>query len=391
MDRTIADDIAAISGIDAVPTILDVVCLTTGMGFAAVARVTDDRWVACSVRDDIAFGLKPGGELKLETTICNEIRSSRQAVVIDHVANDPLFAHHHTPLMYGFQSYISMPITLADGSFFGTLCAIDPRPARLNNPATIGMFKLFADLIAFHLEAQRRLSDTEASLMSERQSSELREQFIAVLGHDLRNPLASIDAGTRLLLRNETNEKSRSILGLMQASAGRMSGLINNVLDLARGRLGGGIAVDRKEPKPIQPMLEQVVSELRLSAPSRAIEVHFSDLGVLSCDQSRIGQMLSNLVANALTHGAPDSPIKVEASMGEGGFQLSVSNEGTPIPAGIMADLFKPFFRAAAQPSLQGLGLGLYISSEIAKAHDGTLTAVSTRQETSFRFQMPIV
>ena len=83
------------------------------------------------------------------------------------------------------------------------------------------MFKLFADLIAFHLEAQRRLSDTQASLTSERQDAELREQFIAVLGHDLRNPLASIDAGTRLLLRNETNEKSRSILGLMQASASR--------------------------------------------------------------------------------------------------------------------------------------------------------------------------
>src|SRR5580698_7095351 len=103
-------DIAAVNRIEAVPTILEVVCRITGMRFAAVARVTEDRWIACSVRDEIAFGLVPGGELKVETTICDEIRNNRQAVVIDHVADNPVFSSHHTPAMYGFQSYISMPI-----------------------------------------------------------------------------------------------------------------------------------------------------------------------------------------------------------------------------------------------------------------------------------------
>ena len=124
-------DIAAVSRIEAVPTILDVVCRTTGMGFAAVARVTEDRWIACSVRDEIAFGLQPGGELKVETTICHEVRDSREAVIINNVAEDPFYASHPTPALYGFQSYISMPIIMPDGRFFGTLCAIDPRPARL--------------------------------------------------------------------------------------------------------------------------------------------------------------------------------------------------------------------------------------------------------------------
>ena len=120
-------DIAAIQNIDAVPTILDVVCRTTGMGFAAVARVTEDRWIACGVKDEIAFGLEPGGELKVETTICHEIRESREAVIINHVAEDRLYCGHPTPALYGFQSYISMPIILSNGRFFGTLCAIDPR------------------------------------------------------------------------------------------------------------------------------------------------------------------------------------------------------------------------------------------------------------------------
>ena len=214
-------DIAAVQGIAAVPRILEVVCRSTGMGFAAVARVTEQRWICCAVRDEIAFGLAPGGELQVETTICHEIRQSGEAVVIDSVADDLVFCGHHTPAQYGFQSYISMPIILADGSFFGTLCAIDPRPARLNTPQTIGMFRLFAELIATHLDAARRVAVSEARLLGERETSELREQFIAVLGHDLRNPLASISAGTNLLVRGSRD--SAPILALMQQSVARMS------------------------------------------------------------------------------------------------------------------------------------------------------------------------
>ena len=145
----VVSDVDAIKRIDAVPRILEVVCGSTGMGFSAIARVTNDRWICCAVRDEIAFGLKPGDELKPDTTICNEISHSHQAVVIEHVANDKDFSGHPTPLMYGFQSYISMPIILADGTMFGTLCAIDPRPARLSSEI-VQMFKLFAELIALN-------------------------------------------------------------------------------------------------------------------------------------------------------------------------------------------------------------------------------------------------
>src|SRR3712207_4683544 len=108
-DRVL-QDVRAIERIDAVPSILEVVCRTTGMGFAAVARVTDTRWTACAVRDEIAFGLKPGEDLALETTICNEIRESGEAVVIDQVSAEEAWAGHHTPALYGFESYISYPI-----------------------------------------------------------------------------------------------------------------------------------------------------------------------------------------------------------------------------------------------------------------------------------------
>jgi hypothetical protein len=246
MEDDFQADIAAVSRIEAVPTILEVVCRTTGMGFAAVARVTEDRWIACSVRDEIAFGLQPGGELKVETTICHEIRESREPVVINHVAEDDAYCGHPTPAMYGFQSYISMPIILPNGTFFGTLCAIDPKPAKLKTPEIIGMFKLFAELIAFHLSAIEQLVSSEANLLDARTTADLREQFIAVLGHDLRNPLTAIISASEMLEKTPLTERGERFTRLIQASADRISGLINNMLDFARGRLGGGLRVERK-------------------------------------------------------------------------------------------------------------------------------------------------
>jgi signal transduction histidine kinase len=389
MATDLGADIAAVQGILAVPRILEVVCRSTGMGFAAVARVTEQRWVCCAVRDEIAFGLTPGGELEVETTLCHEIRQSHEAVVIDNVAEDGAYCGHHTPAKYGFQSYISMPIILADGTFFGTLCAIDPRPARLNTPQTIGMFKLFAELIATHLEAVDRLATSEATLLGERETSELREQFIAVLGHDLRNPLASIAAGTKMLAKAGSKEAASEILGLMQKSVARMSALIDNVLDLARGRLGGGITL-RRSPKSLQPILNQVIAELRVSTPGCRIETAFDLTQPVDCDGGRIAQLLSNLLGNALTHGAAGSPVRVQAKTQDGAFELSVANSGEPIPPEAMGRLFQPFYRVAAQDPQQGLGLGLYIVSEIARAHGGTINVTSSPEATHFTFRMPV-
>jgi len=351
-----------------------------------VARVTEQRWICCAVRDEIAFGLTPGGELKVETTICHEIRQSGEAVVIDSVADDLVFCGHHTPAQYGFQSYISMPIILGDGSFFGTLCAIDPRPARLNTPQTVGMFKLFAELIATHLDAANRLAASEARLLGERETSELREQFIAVLGHDLRNPLASIAAGTKLLTRG--NRDAAPILALMQQSVARMSALIDNVLDLARGRLGGGIALNRAT-QSLEPVLNQVIAELRAGFPESQIETDFDLTQQVDCDSGRVAQLFSNLLGNALTHGTPGAPVRVRANTHKDEFELSVANAGEPIPPEAINRLFQPFYRVA-QDSGQGLGLGLYIASEIAGAHGGRLDVASSPLETRFTFRMSL-
>ncbi len=382
-------DIAAVQRIEAVPKILEVVCRTTGMRFAAVARVTDSRWICCAVRDEIAFGLAPGGELKVETTLCHEIRQHREPVVIDPVAKDTVYCNHHTPALYGLQSYISMPIFLADGSFFGTLCAIDPEPHVLNTPETLGMFKLFAELIAFHLNAADKLAVSEADLTNERKTAELREQFIAVLGHDLRNPLASIAAVARRFRKAALSEEEFGYLDLMQNSVRRMAGLIDNVLDFARGRLGDGLTLTRTA-QDLAPVLQQVVGELQAHAPGRQIDLVLDLKRPVDCDPARIGQLLSNLLGNALAYGDPARPITVSAQTGLQQFELSVTNHGAPIPPAILDKLFQPFSRGAGQDKQEGLGLGLYIASEIARAHGGMLSATSTVDETRFVLRMPL-
>ncbi|SDT10443.1 hypothetical protein SAMN05216421_2908 [Halopseudomonas xinjiangensis] len=390
MRMDIGDELAIFEKIAAVPRILDVVCRTTGMGFAAVARVSEDRWVACQVLDRIDFGLKPGEELDISTTLCQQVRQCNEPVIIEHVAQDPVYADHATPRRYGFQSYVSMPIVLADGSFFGTLCAIHPHPTKLNTPETIGMFQLFAELVALHLDGHLKLAESEASLIDERATAKLREEFIAVLGHDLRNPLASIKAGTASILRSSEDVRTSSIAKLMLNSIARMENMITNVLDFARGRLGSGLVID-PQSLPLEPTVMQVVNELRTAAPDHRIETDIQVSRPVRCDHDKLEQLLSNLIGNAIAHGESAEPIRVHGSLDNDQLVLSVSNAGEPVPETVRTQLFEPFYRRKSGTSPQGLGLGLYISAEIARAHDGTLDVESDQTLTTFTLRLPNV
>lgn len=384
-----SDDILLIQEIEAVPAILEILCRATGMGFSAVARVTEDRWISCAVKDEIGFGLEPGSELKIETTICHEIRQHRTPVTIDNVAEDPEYRDHHTPAIYGLQSYISMPIILSDGTFFGTLCAIDAVPRKVSEPYIVNMFALFAQMIGHHIEASYAYAVSTKKLLDEREASALREQFIAVLGHDLRNPLAGIRAGMSLLSKEPQTPRGTKIISMVDGTVSRMAGLIDNVMDFAHGRLGDGIPLIKTRSR-LGRVLEQVAAELSVSNRDRTIITSFNADPEIEADHSRLGQLFSNLLGNAITHGDAALPIVAEADIVDGFFEFRTINGGEPIPPAVMERLFSPFARGEIRSSLQGLGLGLYIASQIARAHGGVLTASSNAKETIFLFRMPL-
>lgn len=377
-----------ITHIGAISQILQVVCQMTGLGFAAVARVTEDRWVACAVKDDIDFGLGVGGELDISTTLCRDVRAHEQTIVIDDAEADSRYCDHPTPKMYRFRAYISTPIHLPGGAFFGTLCAIDPRPMKVNRPEVLNLFSLFADLIGRHLDAEQRAIDSEVALLDEREAAQLREQFIAVLGHDLRNPLGAIRGAVELMQRFPEGPRAE-LLQIISRSAQRISGLVENLMDLARGRLGQGMQLRRKPDPTLPTVLQHTIDELRTTNPKRIIQSQLQIDCIVDCDSARIAQLLSNLIANAITHGDPACPIKVRGEADETTFELTVSNGGTPIPQELKQHLFEPFVRATARRGQEGLGLGLFIVHEIATAHGGTIQVTSDDKETRFIFRMP--
>jgi len=382
-------DVAAIARLGGVPDLLKVVSEVTGLRLSLVARVTDDMWKACAVVDRLGFGLNPGDHLDLSTTLCREVRLARTPIVIAHASLDPVYCEHPTPKQYGFESYISVPIIRASGDYFGNLCALDSRPAPILDDQTLPLLTLFAQLIGLQLDAAEQQQRDQVALSDARQVSELREQFIAVLGHDLRNPLAAIMAGADLLARRLTGAE-RGIAERIRASGARASRLIDDVVDFARGRLGGGVELNLAEANDLDVDFDHVVAELRQSRPGRVIRITHGPVQPFRGDRDRLAQVLSNLVANALDHGQEGEAIDVAVSYGPAALSMSVTNRGEPIPDELRPLLFEPYRRGVGGRSSSGLGLGLYIVASIVRSHGGGVEVRSSRAEgTTFVCTMP--
>jgi sigma-B regulation protein RsbU (phosphoserine phosphatase) len=299
---------------------------------------------------------------------------------------------HFAPTLHmqGAFNEVALEVVAADGRTVPVLVNAVERRDEEGQPSFI-RFTLFiaAQRRSYERELLEERDDAKAEVRTAHADAELREQFIAVLGHDLRNPLAAIASGVRLLGPEPLSDRGRTILTLMEGSVVRAAGLIDNVLDFARGRLGGGLTLTRAD-EPLEPVLSQIVAELRSIAPDQVIETHFALNQDVNCDRVRIGQLLSNILGNALTHGAKDVPVRLDAMIADDRLSISVTNGGDPIPPEAVEKLFQPFYRGGDQNKHHGLGLGLHIASEIASAHGGTLEARSNDVETCFTFTMPL-
>ncbi|TAJ84826.1 PAS domain-containing sensor histidine kinase [Reyranella sp.] len=329
-----------------------------------------------------------------------------------NIAGRIFYETHFAPLlrMQGFFNEVALDLVRKDGGTFPALINATERTDAEGKPQFIRLtvfnatdrrryerelLKARDELKTLAATLEKRVAEaaakqlrSDSALSTQREDAELREQFIAVLGHDLRNPLASISSGLHLIQRSKLDEQAEEIIILMQKSIVRMAGLVTNLLDFARGRLGGGITLTLSA-LPLEPVLRQVVDELQSIHPDRIIKTDFALTKPITADPMRIGQLFSNLLGNALTYGTEGKPVTVIAKTEEQ-FELAVCNAGTPIEAAAMERLFQPFSRGEVRPSQEGLGLGLYIASEIAKAHGGTIDVTSTPELTCFTLRMPL-
>jgi signal transduction histidine kinase len=386
-----AKAIEAIGRIEVVPTLLAVLCEITGMRFSVVACVTETTWTACAVQDEIGFGVRRGDQLAANTTLCFESRASRVPIVIEHASTDPLYLAHPAVKLHAIESQISVPIILSNGRYFGNLCAIDPSPAKVKEPRILSMFTRFASLIASQLETQLRQEQEHSALLDEREAGELREQFIAILGHDLRNPLQAVYAGCELLEQKIADPRLSAIATRIKTNVRRMSGLIDDVLDFARGRLGGGLEVELTEVESINSGLMTVVQEVLDARPDCKIISNIDVGGPVRCDLGRLQQVASNLLTNAAMHGLPHGSIKITACADDDDLVLAVWNAGEPIPPESIDKIFQPFWRHSVSANRNGLGLGLHICSQIVRAHKGSISVTSSEEGgTQFTARLPL-
>jgi signal transduction histidine kinase len=386
-----ARTVAAKARMDAVPSLLKVLWTVTGMRAAVVARVTGKTWTACDVNEDVRFGVMPGKEFPVDMTLCFDSSAPPTPIVIEYAGVDPHSSDDAEPQRYRTESYVSVPIIRANGGHFENLTALDPSPGNVADPRVLSMFTEFAALIAAQLDNQLLQEQEHRALLDERAAGELREQFIAVLGHDLRNPLHAIYASGDLLERKFTDPDLSIMASRIKVNVRRMSALIDDVLDFARGRLGGGIGLELTEIENINTSLVTVIQEFQDAQPGSTI---LSDIRVnrpVRCDLGRFQQVASNLLGNALAHGLVGSPVKITASVDEEDLVLRVWNAGEPIPAESLGKIFEPFWRHSVSANRNGLGLGLHICSQIVRAHQGRISVTSTRKHgTQFTARLPL-
>lgn len=420
LEENFKQDILNIQNMPMIPKLLSVICQTTGMGFSAVARVTEDRWITCSSEDHLNFGLKPGDELEVKTTICDEIRQTCTPVIIDNVSEDADFRNHHTPAMYGLQSYISMPIIRRDGTFFGTLCAIDPKPNSLKTFKVREMFVLFADLISFHIEtaeqelqnqiilkeksaqlrktevqkteAEKIKSDIEKTLIEknislEKMNNEL-EAFNYISSHDLQEPLRKIQLFADVIESEEANnlsEKAKYAFDKIKVSAFRMQNLINDLLTYSKTKFDER----RFESKNLNFILNEVIEDLTEEVENKNIQFEIDNLGNLSVIEFQFRQLLYNLLSNSIKFSNPErkliisvktkiinsSDINFEKTKSNVSYcNLTVSDNGIGFDQEYEDKIFG-LFQALNTKSLKSTGIGLTIVKRIVENHKGFIKA----------------
>jgi PAS domain S-box-containing protein len=211
-----------------------------------------------------------------------------------------------------------------------------------------------------------------------------REQMMGVLGHDLRNPLGAVLGLTELLrLQNVLTPRSREGLDRIDQAAKRMGEMIETLLDFTHSRFHGSVPIEPQVVDLVQ-VTENVVGELRAAHPGREIRLETNGSVRGEFDPARMAQVVSNLVGNALKHGAVDAPVELSLVGGASDTTLRVSNRGPAIPSELMGRLFEPFRRGSNGNGSRGLGLGLYIVREIVEAHHGSVDVQSNGDATVF-------
>jgi sigma-B regulation protein RsbU (phosphoserine phosphatase) len=344
--------------------------LTDGHGLFLGANATFLRW----------FGYELG-----------ELVGRRRFQELLNVGGKIFYQTHIGPLleMQGSVAEVKFDIKHRDGQTLPILVNIVDRSNEQGKIRQIAIF-IAKDRAKYEHElvlARQRAEDLRDQLTRAREIAEDRalfaEQMVAIVSHDLRNPLMAVSLGADSVQLDTVTPRQQRLLGHMSAAVHRAARLINDLLDFTQARVGHGIRV-HPVPVDVHACTSGALAELRLALPKREL-IHFEEGPAHQlADADRITQCIGNLVGNANAYGDPTLPITVSSIGKPDGFEIRVHNHGSPIPEHLLGKIFEPMTRG--EQASEGIGLGLFIVSQIVNAHGGRMEVHSTSSEgTTFR------
>ncbi len=313
--------------------------------------------------------------------------------MINHASQDGRVCNHPGLLKYGIESYIAVPLSRLDGSYFGTLCALDPAPQHLDE-SSFGIFELMAQLIAYELEAEDERIDREAQIGA-------LNDIISIAGHDLRQPLTSLLLRSQMMARQVQRQMPDA--GIMEglqeqvATIRRTISLTDKLLDISRLETQN-FTLDIAELDLVQ-LVEQVITDVKATSPNHSFEIRLPTSLNIEGDGIRLNQVIRNLLDNAVKYSPySKEPIKVVLStlgdLANPIFQnmastspteaskrrqvvLQIADSGLGVKESDLGHLFERQFRTqeAKDAAISGSGLGLYVSKQIISAHGGEIWA----------------
>lgn len=419
----IQQDIQTVQEIPIIPSMLDSLCSTLGLGWAAISRVTENKWVACSVKDDLGYNLGPGDEIPFENTFCKDVRNSGQLVVMDDATTDEQYKDHPIPAMFGFRSYLSFPIVLPDGTFFGTLCGLDPEPRKMNNPTVRGMFKLYSELIAFHLqnhketskgndplnkdlplkerlEAQKKFTRTletkvisitqelvKQNIIMDRMREDLRK-FTSISSHQLQEPLRKMQVISSLIEEKEAERlspQSKHYFRRIKRSAQQMRDLVTALFTYSQMAFQQG----HFKSTSLDDLLKTPLETLKEEIESKNAEVKIRSSIDLNVNQEQFQLLLELMLDNSLKFSHPERTpeIVVEGKgishdfnshslrvHGKGYKHITIQDNGIGFDPNLGDELFK-LFQTLPGSEQNGSGAGLAVVKKVVENHHGFIKA----------------
>ncbi|MBA1258705.1 sensor histidine kinase [Pseudomonas oryzihabitans] len=376
------ESIELLTSLDSVAALLRVVCDISGLGVATVAEVTEQRWIACAVEDRIAFGLQPGAELDLESTLCNHARSSHDAVIISDVTQNPTYCDHPAPGLYGWKSYLSVPVFRPNGTFFGTLCAFDPQPApRLEQRPVIDTLDGFARLLGELLAREEQRREASPGARGDRDLTPLREQLLVLLEEDLQRPLQA--------LSKEASADAAQAQRL-QAEAQRLAERSAAAADFVRVRLGHGLPLKLTLVEGVNERLTNLLATLQARFPDQTLGSELPELPpAVRLDLPRLLQAMGALLEWVASRNPAGGTLLLRGELDERCYRLAVESRTAVVDPGSLSQVFQPALTEATPEQPARLELSLYLAQEVARGHGGSLVARQENGRLRFILTLP--